>query len=57
MTRYFTALMTFMVVWLIVGIMFDGFDSNQGAAVTVIISVAAAGLVYLLYPSFTSREK
>lgn len=50
MTRYFTALITFMFALVIAGLMFDGFDSQQGIAVTVILSLAAAVAVYMLAP-------
>lgn len=57
MTRYFTSLMTFMFVLAIAGIMFDGIDSRQGIAITCIVSLASAAVIYWLYPFFTSREK
>lgn len=57
MTRYFAALMAFMGVLAIAGIMFDGIDSKQGIAITVIVSLASAVAIYLLYPFFTNREK
>lgn len=47
MTRYFTALITFMFALVIAGLMFDGFDSQQGIAVTVILSFAAAIAAYM----------
>lgn len=46
MTRYFTAVITFMVVLSITMVMFDGFDSRQGLASTVILSLAAAAAAY-----------
>lgn len=48
MTRYFTAVITFMVVLSIAMVMFDGFDSRQGLASTVILSLAAAAAAYVL---------
>ncbi len=57
MTRYFTAWMTFMFAFVIAGLMFDGFASKQGTAITAVVSLAAAVSVYLLYPGFTHREK
>lgn len=48
MTRYFTAVITFMVVLSIAMAMFDGFDSRQGLASTVILSLAAAAGAYVL---------
>jgi len=57
MTRYFTAWMTFMLAFVITGLMFDGFVSERGTAITVIVSLAAAVLAYLLYPGLTHREK
>lgn len=57
MTRYFTALMVYMVTFSIVGIMFDGFDSKRSAVITVILSSAATFMAYLLYPVFTHHDK
>lgn len=57
MTRYFTALIVFMAVLSIAGIMFDGIDSKQGIAITVIVSLASAAVIYWLYPFFTDLEK
>ncbi|MDK4301823.1 MULTISPECIES: hypothetical protein [Corynebacterium] len=57
MTRYFTALIAFMVVLSIAGIMFDGIDSKQGIAITIIVSLASAAVIYWLYPFFTNPEK
>lgn len=48
MTRYFTAVITFMVVLSIAMVVFDGFDSRQGIASTVILSLAAAAAAYVL---------
>ncbi|SFG20825.1 hypothetical protein [Corynebacterium spheniscorum] len=48
MTRYFTAVITFMVVLSIAMVVFDGFDSRQGLASTVILSLAAAAGAYVL---------
>lgn len=50
MTRYFTAVLSFMVVSAIVGIMFDGYGSRQGTVDTVIVSLVAAILVYVFGP-------
>ncbi|MDK4303452.1 hypothetical protein QPX33_08370 [Corynebacterium propinquum] len=57
MTRYFTAWITFMVALSIAGIMFDGFDSKQSIAVTVIVSLASAAVIYWLHPFSTNLEK
>lgn len=57
MTRYFTALIVYMIVFSIVGIMFDGFDSKSSTTITVIIASSATFGVYLLYPIFTHHDK
>lgn len=57
MTRYFTALITFMFALVIAGLMFDGFDSQQGVAVTVILSLAAAIAAYMLAPKNNKDEE
>lgn len=57
MTRYFTALLVYMVVFSLAGNLLDGFDSKQGAAMTVLLSTAAACVVYLLYPIFNQHDE
>lgn len=49
-TRYFTALITFMFALVIAGLMFDGFDSKQGATAAVILALAAGIAAYMLAP-------
>ena len=46
-----------MIVFSIVGIMFDGFDSKSSTTITVIIASSATFGVYLLYPIFTHHDK
>ncbi|MBV7282281.1 hypothetical protein [Corynebacterium sp. TAE3-ERU30] len=57
MSRYFTALLTFMFVLVIVGLMFDGFESQQGIVMTVIFSLVGAGAAYMLVSKSRKGEE
>lgn len=46
-----------MIVLSIAGIMFGGIDSKQGIAITVIVSLASAVVIYWLCPFSTDLEK
>lgn len=48
MTPYFKALLAFMFVFSIAGIMFDGLRSSQGAVVTMLLSGGAALALWFL---------
>lgn len=46
MTRYFSALLIFMVVFSIGGAMFDAFASPQRVLVTILLALVGAGIAY-----------
>ncbi|MBV7295656.1 hypothetical protein KRX51_06970 [Corynebacterium sp. TAE3-ERU12] len=57
MTRYYAAWLTFMIVLVIAGLMFEGFDSQQGVVVTVIVALSAAFVGYVLTPKINKGEE
>lgn len=56
-TPYFTAVLTFMFVLVIGGLMFQGFDSAQRIAAVVIVSFSAAPGAYVLTPKGNNNEQ
>lgn len=48
MSPYFKALLVYMFVFSIAGIMFDGLDTGTGAGITVLLSTLAAAIVWFL---------
>lgn len=57
MGRYFTALMSWMVSWTVIGPMLVGSDSKEETSFNLITSLAIGYMVYWLYPIFTNRKK
>lgn len=50
MSRYFFSLLVFMFVFCIGGIMFNGFDTKDGTATTILISLLIGFAAYFLGP-------
>ena len=46
MTRYYASLMSFMFVWLIAILIFEGYESTEGIAFATLAGLVAAGLAY-----------
>ena len=53
MSRYYTALLAFIFVWIIAVLVFDGLESTQGVVLSTLAGLVAAGLVY----AYTTTKK
>ncbi|GGG82371.1 hypothetical protein [Corynebacterium pelargi] len=56
MTRYYSALLTFMFTLPILGLAFDWFSFEKGYAATIIASLGAAVVAYFLTPKRRSTK-
>lgn len=48
MSSYFKAILAYMFVFSIAGIMFDGLNTGKGARMTIILSTLAAAIVWFM---------
>ncbi len=51
MSRYFVSVLVFMAVFCINGIIFEGFESENGVVVTTFLSLICAVVAYVVVPN------